>query len=211
MYGERPARPGAPTVLLYGHYDVQPAGVEDWTSPPFEPVVREGRLYGRGAADDKAGVVMHLAAIKALDRATASGPDAAPGLGAASGSGAALGPVAGLGIKVLIEGAEEVGSGGIEEFVRADPALIAADAIVVGDVGNYALGEPTLTTSLRGMVKLEVSVETLAGPVHSGMYGGPAPDALVALIASAGQPARRRRRGRRGRPAGRALPRGRLR
>ena len=149
---------------------MQPAGVEDWTSPPFEPVVRDGRLYGRGAADDKAGVVMHLAAIKALDRATASG------------SGAALGPVAALGIKVLIEGAEEVGSGGIEDFVRANPELIAADAIVVGDVGNYALGEPTLTTSLRGMLKLEVSVATLAGPVHSGMCGGPAPDALVALI-----------------------------
>ena len=159
VYGERRGAPGAPTVLLYAHYDVQPAGDEDaWTSPPFDPVERDGRLYGRGAADDKSGILMHLGALVALGRDCP------------------------LGIKVLIEGAEEVGAGGIEEFVRANAELLAADAIVIADAGNYALGVPTLTTSLRGIAELNVTVETLAGPVHSGMYGGPAPDALVALI-----------------------------
>jgi len=158
--GERPAPPGAPTVLLYGHYDVQPAGVEaDWTSPPFTPVERDGRLYGRGAADDKSGIVMHAAAL------------------------AALGADARVGVRVLIEGAEETGLGGLEELVGAQPELVAADAVVIADAGNHALGQPTLTTSLRGSLKIVVEVRTLAGPVHSGTYGGPAPDALVALIA----------------------------
>jgi acetylornithine deacetylase/succinyl-diaminopimelate desuccinylase-like protein len=159
VFGERPARPGAPTVLLYAHYDVQPAGPDAaWASPAFEPVERDGRLFGRGAADDKAGVVMHVAALRAL------GADCT------------------VGVKVLIEGAEEVGGGGIEEFVAANAAALAADAIVVADAGNAALGEPTLTTSLRGMAKLLVTVTTLSAPVHSGSYGGPAPDALVALV-----------------------------
>jgi acetylornithine deacetylase/succinyl-diaminopimelate desuccinylase-like protein len=160
VVGERPAPPGAPTVLLYGHYDVQPAGVEaDWTSPPFTPVERDGRLYGRGAADDKSGIVMHAAAL------------------------AALGADARVGVRVLIEGAEETGLGGLEELVGAQPELVAADAVVIADAGNHALGQPTLTTSLRGSLKIVVEVRTLAGPVHSGTYGGPAPDALVALIA----------------------------
>ena len=159
VFGERPAAPGAPTVLLYAHYDVQPAGVEgDWTSPPFEPVERDGRLYGRGAADDKSGIVAHAAALRAL------GEDVR------------------VGVKVLVEGAEETGLGGLEEFVRAHPDLVAADAIVIADAGNHALGQPTLTTSLRGVAKILVEVRTLTGPVHSGMYGGPAPDALAALI-----------------------------
>ena len=127
VFGERPAPPGAPTVLLYGHYDVQPAGAEaDWTSPPFVPVERDGRLYGRGAADDKSGIVMHAAALRAL------GADAR------------------VGVKVLIEGAEETGLGGLEELVRVRPDLVAAEAIVIADAGNHALGQPTLTTSLRG-------------------------------------------------------------
>jgi len=159
VFGERPAQPGAPTVLLYAHYDVQPAGVAaDWRSPPFEPVEREGRLYGRGAADDKSGIVVHAAALRVLGAAR-------------------------LGVKVLIEGAEETGQGDLEELVRARPDLVAADAVVICDSGNHALGRPTLTTSLRGMAKLTVEVRTLSGPVHSGMYGGPAPDALLALIA----------------------------
>lgn len=159
VFGERPAAPGAPTVLLYAHYDVQPAGPDAaWTSPAFEPVERDGRLYGRGAADDKAGVVLHVAALRAL------------------GAGCAAG------VKVLIEGAEETGGGGIETFVAANAGLLSADAFVVGDAGNAALGVPTLTTSLRGMTKLLVTVTTLAGPVHSGSYGGPAPDALTALV-----------------------------
>ena len=158
VFGERPAQPGAPTVLLYAHYDVQPAGPEEaWTSKPFEPTERDGRLYGRGAADDKSGVVMHAGALLAL------GEDC---------------PV---GVKVLIEGQEECGDGGIEEFVKANKDLLKADVIVISDVGNYALGVPTLTTSLRGMAAFDVEVETLEGAVHSGMFGGPAPDSLIAL------------------------------
>jgi acetylornithine deacetylase/succinyl-diaminopimelate desuccinylase-like protein len=159
VFGHRPARDGAPTVLLYAHYDVQPAGPEEaWEGgKPFEPVERGGRLYGRGAADDKSGVVMHAGALMALDSAC---------------------PV---GVKVLIEGQEEAGDGGIEEFVAANAGLLKADVIVISDVGNYALGVPTLTTSLRGMAACDVEVETLEGAVHSGMFGGPAPDALVAL------------------------------
>ena len=158
VFGERPARPGAPTVLLYAHYDVQPAGPEEaWTSKPFEPTERDGRLYGRGAADDKSGIVMHAGALLAL------GTDCPAG------------------IKVLIEGQEEAGDGGMEEFVKANEDLLRADVVVISDVGNYALGVPTLTTSLRGMAACDVEVETLAGAVHSGMFGGPAPDSLVAL------------------------------
>ena len=159
VFGQRPAQPGAPTVLLYAHYDVQPAGPEEaWTSPPFEPAERGGRLYGRGAADDKSGVVAHAGAIMAV------GPDC---------------PV---GVKVLLEGQEENGQGGIEAFVKENAGLLAADVIVICDVGNYALGVPTLTTSLRGMAACDLEVETLEGAVHSGMFGGPAPDALIALM-----------------------------
>ncbi|NLE23579.1 MAG: dipeptidase [Actinobacteria bacterium] len=159
VFGHRPARDGAPTVLLYAHYDVQPAGPEEaWEGGrPFDPVERDGRLYGRGAADDKSGIVMHAGALLALE-------DDCP-----------------VGVKVLIEGQEEAGEGGIEEFVAANAELLEADVIVISDVGNYALGVPTLTTSLRGMAACDVEVETLEGAVHSGMFGGPAPDALVAL------------------------------
>jgi acetylornithine deacetylase/succinyl-diaminopimelate desuccinylase-like protein len=158
VFAARPAQPGAPTVLLYAHYDVQPAGPDEvWTSPPFEPTERAGRLYGRGAADDKSGIIVHVGALTAL------GADC---------------PV---GIKVLIEGQEECGDGGIEEFVKANAELLKADVIVIADVGNYSLGVPTLTTSLRGMAALDVEVEALEGAVHSGMFGGPAPDALIAL------------------------------
>ena len=158
VFGARPAQPGAPTVLLYAHYDVQPAGEDSaWTSPPFEPTERDGRLYGRGASDDKSGIIMHAGALLAL------GADC---------------PV---GVKVLIEGQEENGQGGIEEFVKANAELLKSDVIVISDLGNYSIGVPTLTTSLRGMAALDVEVETLEGAVHSGMFGGPAPDALIAL------------------------------
>jgi len=158
VFAARPAAPGAPTVLLYAHYDVQPAGPDEaWTSPPFEPTERAGRLYGRGGADDKSGIIMHVGALTALD---ADCP---------------------VGIKVLIEGQEENGQGGIEDFVNVNAELLKADVIVISDVGNYSIGVPTLTTSLRGMAALDVEVETLEGAVHSGMFGGPAPDALIAL------------------------------
>jgi len=175
VFAERPAQPGAPTVLLYAHYDVQPPGPEDgWTSPPYTPVERDGRLFGRGAADDKAGVVMHAAAL------------------------AALGADLRAGVRLLVEGAEEVGAGALEDLVRARPDLVAADAMVIADVGNVAVGEPTLTTSLRGMVKMTVTVTTLAGPVHSGTYGGGARRARGDRPYAGDPPRRGRRRRRRG-------------
>jgi acetylornithine deacetylase/succinyl-diaminopimelate desuccinylase-like protein len=163
VYGHAPAPPGAPTVLLYAHYDVQPAGPEGaWESPPFDPTERGGRLYGRGAADDKSGIAMHAAALRTLMDASNGGPPA-------------------VGIKVVIEGEEETGGGTFERFVEADPALFAADAIVIADSGNWKLGEPTLSTTLRGLASVDVEVSTLERPVHSGLFGGAAPDALMAL------------------------------
>jgi cysteinylglycine-S-conjugate dipeptidase len=160
VYGEAPGPAGAPTVLLYCHYDVQPALGEDaWKTPPFELVEREdGRWYGRGAADDKGGLIMHLTALRALEGDF---------------------PVT---VKLLVEGAEEQGSDGIEHVVRDNVDLLRADALLIGDGGNFAAGVPTLTTSLRGIANLVVRVRTLASPMHSGVYGGKAPDALLALI-----------------------------
>ncbi|WP_026910908.1 M20/M25/M40 family metallo-hydrolase [Patulibacter minatonensis] len=158
----RAADPDAPTVLLYAHYDVQPAGPdESWTSPAWEPTERDGRLYGRGTADDKCGVALHAAALAALLG------DGGPGL-----------PVH---VKVLIEGEEETGNGTLSKLVAADPERFAADAFVIADGSNVATGRPTLTTSLRGMTVVDVTVDTLEAPVHSGVAGGPGPDALLAL------------------------------
>lgn len=162
VYGELPGPAGAPTVLLYAHYDVQPEGdPAAWTSPPYTLTERDGRLYGRGAADDKGGVIQHAGALRALL------------------SGDAPLPVT---LKVIIEGEEETGRGTFEQAVRADPARFGADVIVVADSGNWKVGEPTLTTSLRGLCVVDVEVRTLAGgPVHSGLFGGPVPDALMVL------------------------------
>ncbi len=158
VLGEIAGPPGAPTVLLYAHYDVQPPGPdEEWTSPPFEPALRDGRLYGRGAADDKSGVVLHAAALRAF---------------------AGKPPV---GVKIVIEGEEETASH-LDDYVLENPDQFQADIIVVGDIGNWKLGEPTLTTTLRGLAVCTVEVKTLHSPVHSGMFGGPAPDALMVLI-----------------------------
>ncbi|MGB7365036.1 MAG: dipeptidase [Rhodococcus sp. (in: high G+C Gram-positive bacteria)] len=160
VIGRRPASNGAPTVLLYSHYDVQPAGDESlWDSLPFELTERDGRWYGRGAADCKGNFLMHLSALRALDED------------------------ADVGVLVVCEGSEETGTGGLEDLVGERPELFTVDVVVIGDTGNIAVGTPTLTTSLRGMAIVRVDVETLQGAVHSGMYGGPAPDALVALIA----------------------------
>lgn len=159
VFAEAPGPDGSPTVLLYAHYDVQPPGdIEAWLSEPFEPTERDGRLYARGAADDKSGVALHYAVIKAFEGAP---------------------PCT---VRVIIEGDEEYG-GSFEEFPPEHPEMFAADAIIVGDTGNVEVGQPTFTSALRGMAAVEVTIETLSSPVHSGMFGGPAPDALMAMIA----------------------------
>lgn len=152
--------PDAPTVLLYAHYDVQPPLQDDaWRTPPFALHEVDGRWYGRGAADCKGNILMHLVALRALG-------DDVP-----------------VNLKLVIEGSEEAGTGGLEAFVVANPDLFRADVILVCDTGNAAVGKPATTVSLRGMVNVVVTVDALASEVHSGMFGGPAPDALAALIA----------------------------
>ena len=161
VYGHLPAPAGAPTVLLYCHYDVQPPLDADgtaWKSPPFELTERDGRWYGRGAADCKGNIVVHLTALRAL------GGDL---------------PV---GVKLIAEGSEEQGTDGLERFVPDHADLLHADAVVIADTGNFAVGVPTLTTTLRGVADVVVTVSTMEGAMHSGMFGGPAPDALLALI-----------------------------
>lgn len=152
--------PQAPTVLLYAHYDVQPPLDEDaWRTPPFELTEVDGRWYGRGAADCKGNIIMHLTALRAL------GEDIA------------------VNLKLVVEGSEEQGTGGLEAFVPDHADLLRADTILVADTGNAAVGHPAATVSLRGMVNVVVTVEALASEIHSGMFGGPAPDALAALVA----------------------------
>lgn len=161
VYGFLPGPAGAPTVLLYAHYDVQPPLDEDaWHTPPFELTERDGRWYGRGAADCKGGVIMHLTALRALKE---------------------QGGVP-VNVKMIVEGSEEQGTGGLERYAEAHPELLTADTIVIGDAGNFRVGLPTVTATLRGMTLLRVSVETLEGNLHSGQFGGAAPDALAALI-----------------------------
>ncbi|MFC3992287.1 dipeptidase [Actinoplanes siamensis] len=158
VIGRKPAPPGAPTVLLYAHHDVQPTGDPAlWASDPFEPVERDGRLYGRGAADDKAGVMAHVAALRAFG-------DRLP-----------------VGVVVFVEGEEEYGSDSLDAIIQAHLEELRSDVIVIADSGNWDIGRPALTTSLRGLVNLFVEVKVLKSAVHSGMFGGPVPDALTAL------------------------------
>lgn len=152
--------PGAPTVLLYAHYDVQPPGDEArWDSPPFALTERDGRWFGRGAADCKGNLMAHLTALRAIGDAPT------------------------VGIKVIVEGSEEQGTGGLERFVEQHPDVLAADTIVICDSGNVAVGVPTMTTALRGMVNAIVRVTTGTSGMHSGTFGGVTPDALLALVA----------------------------
>ncbi len=158
VIGEKAGPPGARTVLLYAHHDVQPENDHaDWDSPPWEPTERDGRLYARGAADDKAGIAAHLAAIRVF------GDDL---------------PVT---VKLFVEGEEEVGSDTLPALLAAYQERLAADVIVIADSGNWDIGEPALTTSLRGLVRANIEVRTLTHGVHSGMWGGLVPDALITL------------------------------
>lgn len=159
--GEWRQKPDAPTVLLYAHHDVQPPGrLERWKTDPFEPHEEGGRLYGRGSADDKGGAVIHAAAIAAWLTATGNLP---------------------CNVKVLIEGEEEIGSPHLHEFLARHGAEMAADVMVLADAGNWSVGTPALTYSLRGLTEVTVRVRALAAPQHSGMFGGVLPDPVIGL------------------------------
>lgn len=153
-----PAPAGSPTVLLYAHHDIQPASEEDgWTSPPFRSDRRGGRIFGRGAADNKAGIAVHLAALRALA------------------------PIPPVGVTVLVEGEEEIGSPGLAALLDEHAELVAADAVVIADSASLRVGQPALTISLRGLIDAVVELRTLSGPLHSGVFGGVVPDALSAM------------------------------
>lgn len=153
-----PAPEGQPTVLLYAHHDVQPPGAaESWDTDPFVPTERNGRLYGRGAADDKAGIIAHIGALRTL------------------------GDDLGVGVTVFIEGEEEIGSPYFTQFLEEFRDELRADAIVVADSANWKVGVPALTTSLRGLVDCVVDVEVTTHAVHSGMFGGPVLDSLTLM------------------------------
>lgn len=161
VYGILPGPAGAPTALLYAHYDVQPKLDESaWHTPPFELTERNGRWYGRGTADCKGGFILHLLALRAL-KANGGVP---------------------VTVKVIVEGSEEQGTGGLERYAEQHPEVLTADTIVIGDAGNFRVGLPTVTATLRGMTMIRVQIDTLEGNLHSGQFGGAAPDALAALI-----------------------------
>jgi acetylornithine deacetylase/succinyl-diaminopimelate desuccinylase-like protein len=159
VIARHPAPSGAPTVLLYAHHDVQPEGARDqWVSPPFQPTERDGRLYGRGTADDKAGIATHLAAF----RAHGGQPP--------------------VGVTVFVEGEEESGSPSLGRLLAAHRDMLAADVIVIADSDNWSTEVPALTVTLRGLVDCVVEVATLDHGLHSGIWGGVVPDALSVLV-----------------------------
>jgi acetylornithine deacetylase/succinyl-diaminopimelate desuccinylase-like protein len=161
VYGDWLDQPGKPTLVLYGHHDVVPPGrPEAWVSPPFDPVERRGRLYGRGTADDKGGIFVHVAAVAAYLRAVGSLP---------------------CNVKFVIEGEEEIGSENLAGFLDRYKSLLAADAVVLSDTSNFATGVPGLTYRLRGMCQVDVEVRCLERPVHSGQRGGAIPDPVQIL------------------------------
>jgi acetylornithine deacetylase/succinyl-diaminopimelate desuccinylase-like protein len=162
VYGEWLRAPGKPTVLLYGHYDVQPPDpLELWNTPPFEPTVRDGNIYARGAADDKGQFYMHIKAVEALRAINGTLP---------------------LNVKFLIEGEEEIGGASIAKYVAENPEKLKADVALVSDTALYAEGIPTLCIGLRGLVYMEVEATGPMRDLHSGLYGGAAPNAVFGLI-----------------------------
>ena len=162
VYGDWLHAPGKPTVLCYGHYDVQPPDpLELWQSPPFEPAVRDGNIYARGSADDKGQMYMHIKAVEALRAVNGTLP---------------------VNLKFLIEGEEEVGGASIASYVAKNPAKLKADVALVSDTALYAEGLPTLCIGLRGLVYMEVEATGPARDLHSGLYGGAAPNPVFGLI-----------------------------
>ena len=162
VLARKPAAEGCPTVLLYAHHDVQPPGEPElWSAPAFTAVEREGRLWGRGVADDKAGIIMHLAAYRALTEV--------------------LGTGFGLGVTFFIEGEEESGSPTLDDLLQTHMELLRADVIIIADSGNRQVGVPALTTSLRGLVDGFIEVEAFGHGLHSGTFSGPVLDAVTLL------------------------------
>jgi len=162
IYADWMHAPGKPTVLCYGHYDVQPADpLELWKSPPFEPSVRDGNIYGRGTADDKGQMYMHVKAIEALRADTGTLP---------------------VNVKFLVEGEEEVGGASIAKYVAANQEKLKADVALVSDTALYAAGIPTLCIGLRGLIYMEVEASGPARDLHSGLYGGAAPNPIFGLV-----------------------------
>ncbi len=162
VYADWLHAPGKPTVLCYGHYDVQPADPLDlWTTPPFEPTERDGNLYGRGTADDKGQMYSHIKAIEALKATTGTLP---------------------VNLRFIVEGEEEVGGASIAKYVAENPDKLRADVALVSDTAMYAEGMPTLCIGLRGLIYMEVEATGPTRDLHSGLYGGAAPNAVFGLI-----------------------------
>src|SRR5215467_14529010 len=162
VYADWLHAPGKPTVLCYGHYDVQPADpLEEWKSPPFEPTVRDGNIYGRGTADDKGQMYMHIKAIETLRAVNGTLP---------------------INVKFLVEGEEEVGGEAIAKFVAGNPEKLKADVALVSDTEMYGPDMPTLCTGLRGLIYMEVAATGPMRDLHSGIFGGVAPNAVFGLI-----------------------------